>query len=123
MAKAAPGCAAWPRAGPHGAQPLDIGLQHVPFKEQERQILLREIDNLVHFDTNLLTAGILHENRKMIQGHAARRSRLCRQCVDLAKQWRVLSKICQPKICHPARRSAGGPLAIAASAAASRLAK
>src|SRR5262245_47716360 len=70
----------------NGAQPLDIGFQHVPFEEQQRQILLGEIDNLVHFDTNSLTRGILHENRKMIQRDAALRSRLRSQCVDLAKR-------------------------------------
>jgi hypothetical protein len=43
--------------GDDGAQPLDIGFQHVPFEEQERQILLPEIDNLVHFDTNALTGA------------------------------------------------------------------
>src|SRR5262245_26473324 len=39
----------------NGAQPLDIGFQHVPFQEQKRQVLLREIDNLVHCYTNSLT--------------------------------------------------------------------
>ena len=43
--------------GDHAAQTIDIALQNVPFEQQERQILLLEIDNLVHFDTNTLTVA------------------------------------------------------------------
>ena len=72
--------------GDDGAQPLDIGPQHVPFEEQLRQVLLRQIDNLVHFDTNSLTREKLHEKGRTIQRDAASRSRLAGECVDLAKR-------------------------------------
>lgn len=69
----------------NGIQTVDIGLQDVPFEEQERQILLLQIDNLVHFDTNALTRRILHENGKMIQGRGRRESRFSGRCAHLAR--------------------------------------
>ena len=62
--------------GDNGAQTIDIGLQNVPFEEQERQICsLRSTIGFISTPTHSPGRILFAEKLSLIQGRGGRRSR------------------------------------------------